>query len=312
LRKDIREFLLHLEVERNLSPRTIASYAGDLNQFRSFLEQEEGRSAAPSSIDAERIRRFLWQLGRRGLAPATLGRKKACLRTFFRYLVRRGRLDRDPTFGIRTPRGGSRLPVTASAEALGRMMDLPDLSRESGRRDRAILELLYGSGIRLGEVAALRVRDVDFDRGTVRVVGKGSKQRLVPIGPEAGRALSSYLSGRWSASETAGPAAGGRRAFRGACEVHGEEPLLRGRRGALSRRTVQRIVGKYMSRVATLSRMSPHVLRHSFATHLLDAGADLRAVQELLGHARLSTTQIYTHVTGERLKKAYRQAHPRA
>lgn len=320
MRRSMREFLLHLEVERNLSPRTIQSYASDLRGLLAYLE-EDGASVRAEGIRKQALRRYLWFESSRGLRPSSLARKKAALRAFFRYLTVSGRLEVDPTSGLRTPKAPKRLPTVAPAAALDRMMELPDLAKESGRRDRTILELLYGGGLRLGELVGLRVADVDFDRGAARVLGKGRKERLVPMTGAARDALAVYLGGRWKLTRkvrsSAGPGRGSRpwasRGFRGACALRAAEPLIAGRGGAsLSRRTIQRVVGRYLGRVSSLSKMSPHVLRHSFATHLLDAGADLRAVQELLGHSRLSTTQIYTHVTGERLKSAYKRAHPRA
>jgi integrase/recombinase XerC len=243
-------------------------------------------------IDEDAVRRYMVHLTRRGLSARTVARRLAALRAFQRYLRRRG------TEGVRIgpelkgPRIPKRLPRCLTPGELQTLLDETDWHGEArGVRDRAILELLYSTGIRLSELTGLKRRDVDLVRGLLAVRGKGNRERRVPVGRSARAALEDHL--------------------REIAPVDRESPLFPGREGALSNRTVQRIVTRHLRRIARRSRLSPHLLRHSFATHLLEAGAELRAVQELLGHASLASTQIYTHVTTERLRAAHRQAHPR-
>jgi integrase/recombinase XerC len=292
----IERFLDHLENVRRASPHTLLAYGRDLREVRDFLRA--GRDGAPGAdpdvraVDLEDLGRFLWRESERKRSPRTVARKVATLRAFWRFLRLAGAVDRDPTRSLSYPKLGRPLPALVPADELARLLD-ENLARPAdprAARDRAILEILYGTGIRVGELVALSGSDVDGARGLVRVRGKGRKERIVPIGRRALAALAAL------------PGAG-----------RGSAPLLRGREGkALSARTVQRIVRRRLAEVSRSSRLSPHVLRHSFATHLLDRGADLRAVQELLGHRSLASTQIYTHVSRSRLFEAYRAAHPRS
>jgi integrase/recombinase XerC len=294
----LREFDLYLRAERALSPHTRRGYLSDVGQFATFVE---GR--APSSVLAGDVRGWLASLHAER-HPATLGRKLAALRCFFRLLVREGRARRDPTQGLPSPRLPRRLPKPLPVDDCIALAEADPPAEEGAAeegvlRDRALVELLYGAGLRVGELASLDVRDVDLHRGDVRVLGKGSVERVVPLPAAARKALGSYLEAR------RGP---GLRA----------EPLftaLRRRGGARARlgaRDVRRILARRARRARIQDRVHPHRLRHSYATHLLDMGADLREIQELLGHASLSTTEKYTAVSIERLAEVYDRAHPRA
>jgi integrase/recombinase XerC len=286
------------------------AYEGDIAQFAEFLRKE--LSHEPTFADAGRlaVRSFLGTLSRGGYSKRSIARKIASLKSFFAYCAKEGICADDPTAGISSPSAGRDLPVFAGVAAIDQMMSLPPADTKRGLRDRAVLELLYGTGMRLSELVECPIERCDFAKGTITVLGKRRKERVVPIGGKAALALKRYLQERFGAPEATWRSRESYFRFFGRAAAG---PLIAGRgRNPVSRRTVQRIVFKYLSRAAALSRMSPHVLRHTFATHLLDAGADLRAVQELLGHASLSTTQIYTHVTAERLREVYEKAHPRA
>ncbi len=291
----VQEFLKHLEVERNLSPRTLAAYNCDLKQFSVFmLAQSPSASHLPiSEIDPLLIRRFLAQLHKKN-SRTSIGRKLSALRTFFRYLVRQGYLDASPADSLSTPKQEKYLPKTLSVDEVTHFLNNPKGKMERrGTRDQAIFELIYSSGLRVGELTALDVCSVDLSQQLVRAVGKGNKERLVPIGTIAVQAIQNYLDSRGM------PA--------------GDEPLfLNKQNGRLTARSVQRLMKKYLLLCGLRTDASPHSLRHSFATHLLDGGADLRAIQELLGHASLSTTQKYTHVSLSHLTTIYDEAHPRS
>ncbi|MBN2171854.1 MAG: tyrosine recombinase XerC [Candidatus Krumholzibacteriota bacterium] len=292
-------FEAYLAGEKGYSPRTQAAYRRDLAQWLDFL----GYMGDAAALDAGRdqVRRFLALVRRDAFAAGrprkpslsdrTVARKLSTLRAFYRWLNRTGRLAANPAALVQVPRTGRALPLFAEEGWVHRMMALPDTTTPRGLRDRAVLELLYGTGLRLAELRGLVRDDLDLRGGLLRVLGKGNKERLVPVQGEASRWLE-----RWLAH--LGPATG-------------DAPLFPGRDGPLGRRTIQRIVERALGQVATLARVSPHVLRHSFATHLLDRGADLRAIQEMLGHASLASTQVYTHVTTEKLKAVHRKAHPR-
>jgi site-specific recombinase XerD len=287
-------FLDHLRLARGYSPHTVAAYRRDLADFCRFLEERRGkRHPRVESIDEEDVRAYLAHLTRSGLSARTVARRLATLKAFRRYLRGRGTEGFELGPDLKSPRLPRRLPPFLGEADLERLLDDTDWSGEpSGLRDRAVLEVLYGTGIRLAELIGLRVRDVQGNGTLLAVRGKGGKDRRVPLGESAARALGEYRA--------AVPVAGG------------DAPLFPGRRGPLSRRTIQRIVQRRLRGVARRAGLSPHLLRHTFATHLLDRGAELRAVQELLGHASLSSTQVYTHVTLERLRSAHAQAHPRS
>lgn len=289
----VRAYLEYLEMERNYSHHTVRSYADDLQQFTSFLQQ--GRHQSLSQIRKETLRLFLRSLVERGLSTKSISRKIACLRSFFKYLRRRNIVEANPTVALVSPRVERPLPVFLDENTTAKLLEAPDVSTAEGKRDSALLETLYSTGIRLSELIGLNVPDVNFIRGTIKVRGKGRKERIVPIGKKAVEALRAYLGSRrkekGSASGPLFALTDGRRCY----------PMA-----------VHRVLGKYISAVSEIQKKSPHVIRHTFATHLLNRGADLRAVKELLGHESLSTTQIYTHVSTERMKKIYRQSHPKA
>jgi integrase/recombinase XerC len=295
----IRAFGMHLRTERNLSPHTRRAYLADVRD----LAADAGLASDPGRVGPAEIRAFLARL-HRTREPATRGRKLAALRTFFRFLVREGRCALDPTAGIPGPRAALRLPKPLPVDECMALCDAAARTAEAGGeprdlRDRALLELLYGAGLRVGEAAALDVRDVDLHRGDVRVLGKGGKERVVPLPAAAREALAAWLEARRR------PGLLGEPLF---------TPLRRraGPTGRLGARDLRRVVAARVRRAGLAGRVHPHRLRHSYATHLLDMGADLREIQELLGHASLSTTQRYTAVSAERLLTVYDRAHPRA
>jgi integrase/recombinase XerC len=298
-RHAVAVFVAHLRDERGLSPHTVAAYRRDATQFLSFA----GRAGVtdPAAVEPLLLRRFLALQRTRGLAASSIARKGAALRALFRFLARRGLVAEDPAAGLGVPRGPRRLPVVLKARQVDRLLAGPRPVDPVGLRDRAVLELLYATGIRVGELCGLRLDDVDLAADTVRVLGKGAKQRVVPFGEPARAALLDYLAGGRSAMlpEREAPA--------------GQEALFfNRRRRPMTQRDVRGMLERYRVAAGAPAGTSPHTLRHSFATHLLEGGADLRAVQELLGHVALTTTQTYTHVSNERLRRVYEQAHPRA
>lgn len=293
------QFVGYLEKVRNYSRHSVVAYRTDLLQFCDFVGEMVG-DLQPSVQHVERgfFRAYMGRLARRGYSPRSVGRKLAALRTFFRYLVLHGVIATNPMVGLRAPKAAKRIPKFLAVPKVMDALDLPEVQSVQGLRDRAILHLFYATGIRLSELAALNVNDVDFANGTIKVMGKGAKERVVPVGGAASAALRQYLMRRGELVRQ---------------EAGVPEALFLNARGQrLSRSSIARRVRRYLGEVSESKARSPHVLRHSFATHLLDAGADLLAVKELLGHSRLSTTQIYTHVSAERIKRIYRQAHPRA
>jgi tyrosine recombinase XerC len=286
-------FLEQLEVERNASPMTLRNYRHALEDFRAVMAEPGWKELRP-----EHFKRYLFERMKGGLSKPTVRLRFAALRTFFRFLVERHGLKDNPLKQVRLPKLDKKLPVVLTQKQVVALLDAPMAVPKSGRapkwmprRDAAILELFYSSGLRLAELAALDVRSVDEFSESVRVFGKGRKERVVPVGAPALEAIQKY---RHEANVQAGPL------------------FINKRRQRLGARSVWLSLKRYLSHAGIPGNISPHKLRHSFATHLLDAGADLRSVQSLLGHASLSTTQIYTHVTVERLKKAYDEAHPRA
>lgn len=289
----VAAFLRHLDRERNASPHTIRAYGEDLAQFRSFLRDELRREPRPRDVDHLLIRGFLARLHREGKSKTTAARKLATLRTFFRYLAREGILKRNPARPLASPRLERRLPPHLSEADVAGILAAPG-DGDSALRARAILELLYGTGIRCGELVGLDLDALDLASGLVRVLGKGSKERIVPFGGRAKEALRLYLPARARARPRT-PAL-----------------FLNLRGGRLTDRSVRNILKGRLQAAAIRQRVSPHTLRHAFATHLLERGADLRAIQELLGHASLSTTQRYTHVDAQHILEIYRKTHPRA
>jgi integrase/recombinase XerC len=286
-------FLRHLERERNASANTIRAYGEDLAQLADYLRRELGREARPEDADHLLIRGFLAELHRRGLKKSSAARKLAGLRTFFRWLCREGRLETNPARTLATPRREKRIPSVLDEAEIASLLDVPGKGLEPVRA-RAVLELLYASGIRSAELVGLDVGEVDLGARMVRVLGKGRKERVVLFGGRAKAALSEWL------------------AWRARLRPRTDALFLNARGGRLTDRSVRSLVARRVKQVALSRRCSPHTLRHSFATHLLTRGADLRAIQELLGHASLSTTQRYTHVDTRHLLEVYRTAHPRA
>jgi len=277
------------------SPHTVAAYGRDVRAALDRLAATSPDPLRPRDLDPPRARAYLAWLGASRVAPRSVQRKMAALRSFCRYLKARGWIPEDPTTSLKAPRLGRRLPRFVPEEELQDLLDGDWSAEPNGLRDRAILELFYATGMRLSELVSLQREDVDLRRQTVRVLGKGRKERIVVFGEKAREAIEQY---REQLRAQHGRASG---------------PLFPGRSGGtISPRTVQRIVGRHLGRLARAGGRNPHVLRHSFATHLLDRGADIRAIQELLGHASLGTTQVYTHVSVETLRRAFDQAHPRA
>ena len=295
----VLDFLAYLEFERGLSRNTLEAYRSDLLQLGAFLRRRDVDALRAEHAD---LAAFLAELAGGGperppVAPATLQRKAACLRSFYRHLRREGELDRDPTADLRAPRKSQKLPQVLSRAEVARLLAAPRGGDPSALRDRALLELMYACGLRASEAIGLEVGDVDLEAGVLRARGKGAKERLVPIGREAVVATRAYLDH-------------GRPALVG---LRDEARLIVNRRGgALTRQGLYKIVQRYARDAGLQGRMSPHTLRHTFATHLLAGGCDLRSLQEMLGHADIATTQIYTHLSAQRLKDAYFEAHPRA
>jgi integrase/recombinase XerC len=301
----LTQFLDHLRYERNVSAHTLRNYESDLQQFLDHLAPADakGKRHEPDlrQIDHITIREWLSTLHSDHKKKTSIARKLAALRTLFQFLVREGLLESNPAKLVATPRKEKKLPVHLSIEDAIRFIETPDTNTDFGKRDRAILELLYATGVRVSELMQLNLRDVDFKNKLLRVFGKRAKERIVPFGEPAARALREYLSVRNQFLLNA-PAS-----------KRDAQPLILNYQGTrMTTRSVGRLVEKYIRMCAGIHDISPHALRHSFATHLLDSGADLRDIQELLGHARLSTTQIYTHVSMEKLIEVYDKAHPKA
>ncbi|HEY6873072.1 MAG TPA: tyrosine recombinase XerC [Geobacteraceae bacterium] len=288
----IDRFLRYLATERNVSPHTLDAYASDLAQFAEFLRAERGAGAGADTVDHLLIRRYMAVL-HKDHRKSSIGRKLAAIRAFFKYLVRQGEAAKNPAELVATPKREKRLPFHLNIDEVTALVEAPGEGDLLALRDRAILETLYSCGIRVSELTGLDIGGVDLESGLVRVLGKGGKERVVPLGSYARRAIVSYLAARNH-------------------PPHDAPFLVNARGGRLTSRSVARIVDKHILRLATIKKISPHTLRHTFATHMLESGADLRAIQELLGHASLSTTQKYTHVSIDRLMEVYDKAHPKA
>jgi integrase/recombinase XerC len=293
MEREIEAFRLHLDRERNVSAHTLRAYTIDLEQFRTHAQAELGRRPRLADLDHLLLRSFLASLYARGLSKTSTARKLATLRTFFRFLCREGLLARNPARPLLSPRLERRIPTHLSESDVSRILD-SGFEQEPDLRTRAILELLYGAGLRCGELIRLDLGDIDLQARLLRVLGKGAKERIVPYGQRAAEALGLYLPWR-----------------RALCPPT-DALLVNLRGGRLTDRSVRSIVRRRIRQVALSARVTPHTLRHAFATHLLERGADLRAIQELLGHASLSTTQRYTHVNARHLLSVYSKAHPRA
>ncbi|HEY8019917.1 MAG TPA: tyrosine recombinase XerC [Thermoanaerobaculia bacterium] len=304
VRRLIHSYLEHLR-DRNASHETVRAYEGDLVRFLDFLARDflarPAEEIEPGEVDALAVRSYLAALARRGTGRRSQGRALSAVRSFFRFACREGFLAANPAQGVPTPRVPKTLPRHLRPGEIENLLEAPSGDGPAARRDRAILELLYATGLRVGELVSLDWRAVDLPGRALRVVGKGNKERMVPFGRPAAEALRAWLE-VWESVR--GEASGG----------DGEEPIFLNFRdgGRLTDRSVRRILDRYVGEAAIAAGVHPHTLRHTFATHLLENGADLRAIQELLGHASLSTTQKYTHLEIDRLLAVYREAHPRA
>ena len=311
MRTHLHSFLEYLRLNRNLSAHTVRAYEGDLTQYLSFLERYLDRPAeriAPSDADQYAIRAFMGELYDRGHARASSARRLAAIRSFGRFLRREQHIEKDPAALVATPKQERKVPARLGMREVEQLLACPDITTPLGRRDRAILELFYASGLRLSELVGLDLEDVNLSSRLVRVLGKGGKERLVPFNRATTVAVRAYLGDR-EALVARAPAQVTSPRRRG----RPPEPLFVNYRGGrLSTRGVDRLVRRYVAATSTRDGISPHALRHSFATHLLERGADLRSIQELLGHARLSTTERYTHVTAAQLMSVYKKTHPRA
>ena len=290
----VQAYLHHLEVERGLARNTLISYRSDLRHLLQFLA---GRGTALATVDRAEVQAFARAQRRAGRSPRSVARAIVAARTFFRFLHREGQIDSDPTREVESPRSGVSLPRFLSFDEVERLLEAPDAAAPLGCRDRAMLEILYATGARVSELVGLRLDAIDLEVGVVVARGKGAKERVVPIGARAVQQVRAYLQASRS------------RLLRGATS-----PLLfvNTRGGRMSRQGFWKNLKRYGAACGIRNHLSPHVLRHSFATHLLERGADLRSVQQMLGHADISTTQIYTHVNRERLRRLYKEFHPRA
>jgi len=275
-----------------VSPHTLEAYRRDLEQLAAFVLREKGEAATAADVDHLLLRRYLAFLGK-SVKKSSIGRKLAAIRSFFRYLLRCGVIIKNPAELIATPKKENRLPFHLDIDQVTALVEAPADDQKNALRDRAILELLYSCGLRVSELTGLNIGELDLSGGMVRVMGKGGKERIVPVGSRAITAVHEYLADR--------------------DELAGSGALFLNTRGhRINRRSVARIIDDHVLRIAAFKRISPHILRHTFATHMLEGGADLRAIQELLGHASLSTTQKYTHVGIDRLMEVYDKAHPKA
>jgi integrase/recombinase XerC len=299
MEQHLRNFLDYIALNRNASAHTVAAYESDLSQFLAFaarhLDIEPG-NLEPGNLELSTVRAFMADLYKQGQARASVARKLSALRAFGRYMKREGWIEFDPSALAVAPRREQKVPAHLTVDEMSRLLDMPDTTTPLGRRDRAWLELFYASGLRLSELVGLDLEDVNLSARMVRVMGKGGKERIVPFNASAKNALAAWLKDRHRLTSR-----------------KSVDALFVNSRGArLTGRSVQRFVSRYVAACSTRFGISPHALRHSFATHLLSAGADLRAIQELLGHVQLSTTQRYTHVNAAQLLDVYRKAHPRA
>jgi len=290
LNRYIQKFITYLQIEKNSSRHTLINYQIDLKEFNASLKDKPIENI--THVD---VRLFLARMKARKLSRRSVARKMACLRSFFKFLWREGYVKSNPAAGLQSPKLEKRLPIFLDTDQVVRLIESPDISDIYGLRDKAILETLYSSGVRVGELTGLNRDNIDFIGGVLKVYGKGKKERLVPIGDRALRTIRNYFEKL------------------DIVQIKEKKAVFINKIGRrMTDRAVRRVVEKYIRKTSLNERISPHSLRHSFATHLLDRGADLRSVQELLGHANLSTTQIYTHVTTERLKSIYDKVHPRA
>ena len=321
MKEQLRSFLEFLRLNRNASPHTVAAYDSDLSQFLSFVGAQKRKKSAelqPTDIDLAAVRAFMADLYRQGQARASVSRKLSALRTFTRYMRREGWIEGDPVALAASPKREQKVPAHLSVDEMSTLLGMPDTSQPLGCRDRAILELFYASGLRLSELVGLDVDDVNLSARMVRVMGKGAKERIVPFNDNTRKAIAAWLKERAALVNSQLPTSNSQTITAKdakstkAAKTRGEALFVNFRGSRLTGRSVERLVARYVSLCSTRFGISPHALRHSFATHLLERGADLRAIQELLGHVALSTTQRYTHVNSAQLLDVYRQAQPRA
>jgi integrase/recombinase XerC len=299
MQTSVARFLRHLALERNASALTVKSYREDLTALVQYLTEAcGGHTPSPGELTSLELRGYVSALHEAGYAKSSVARRLASMRSFFRFAQREGLVETNPAKPLRTPRRNRKLPHFLTNDEIGRLLDAPPQSDPQGLRDRAILETMYSAGLRVSEAVGLNDGDVDWENGIARIRGKGKRERLAPVGSYAQQALQTWLAAR-----TLSPR-----------EPQGREaPVFVNRFGRrLTTRSVGRMLEKYLQATGLDDRTTPHTLRHSFATHLLDRGADIRSVQELLGHKSLTTTQIYTHVSTAGLREAYEKAHPRA
>jgi integrase/recombinase XerC len=320
MKAHLKEFLAYLRLNRNASAHTVRAYDSDISQYLIFLGKLRDcwvSELTPNDLQAETVRAHIAELGRAGEARSSVARKISALRTFVRYLRREGYIEHDPTALTVSPKRVQTLPAHLTEHDMERLLEQPDVTQPLGRRDRAMLELFYASGLRLSELEGLNLDSIDLSGRMVRVMGKGRKERLVPFNHATDKALRAWLKDREAlrtkneGRRTKNQELRTKNAVRRA--RHDDEPLFVNFRGSrLTGRSVDRLLRKYVRQFTSQTGISPHALRHSFATHLLQRGADLRAIQEMLGHARISTTQRYTHVNAAQLIEVYRKAHPRS
>jgi len=321
MRDHLKAFLAYLKLNRHVSPHTVRAYESDVTQYLAWIAGEKGKKMSqlgPDDLDMTSVRSHVGELNKAGKARSTVARKLSGLRTFVKYLRREDIIAHDPTAMAVAPRRDQTIPVHLSEPEIERLIETPNTGDALGRRDRAILELFYASGLRLSELVAIDLEDLNLSERMVRVMGKGGKERLVPFNQSTLAAIKAWMKDRevilLSRRKPEPPRAAARRGVapkRPKADV--SDPLFINYRGSrLTGRSVDRSLRRYVAQCSTRMGISPHALRHSFATHLLQRGADLRAIQELLGHARLSTTQRYTHVNAAQLIDVYRKSHPRA
>ncbi|MEO0530063.1 MAG: tyrosine recombinase XerC [Planctomycetota bacterium] len=298
MRRHLGQFLRHLQRERDASEHTVKAYREDLSALADYLADDDGTTPEPKQITVADLRGYMAALGEAGYAKSSVSRRMAAVRSFFRFARREGWVASSPAEALRNPRKSRKLPHFLSGEEVARLLSAPPANKPQGLRDRAILETLYSAGLRVSELVGASDGDLDIEQGLLHVRGKGRKERLAPLGSYATDAISAWLAKRNVAADA----------------PQGEEtPLFTNRFGKrLTTRSVARMLEKHLAAAGLDPRTSPHTLRHSFATHLLDRGADIRSVQELLGHSSLVTTQVYTHVSTRSLREAYEKAHPRA
>lgn len=299
----INKYLKYLSVEKNASPHTITSYENDLSSFLEFCAEQEDvdiENVKINSITRLTIRLWLGELSEQGLAKSSISRKVAALRSFFKYCFKRGHIEKNPAHLLVVPKKDRTLPKTVNTADIERMMDSIETETPVGKQDKALLELFYGTGIRLSELINLNLSQLDLRNNQISVIGKGNKQRIIPLGNKAVAALKEHLDSK-------------EKLFGSKTDNDAKKGLFHSAHGQrMYARNAQRIVEKYLTKTSEVTQKSPHVLRHSFATHMLDNGADIRIIKEFLGHSNLAATQIYTHTSVERLKNVYENAHPRA